>query len=474
MLELYWKTFIRPLSKDKDIAKREYILNILLGGLLFLSFFAFLLNNVGYFLLSRKGGENPVTDGIVFIVLVCLFFLSRKKKSRLSASLLVILLFTLATYSNYKWGADLPVNLLLFAFIIVSAGILVGTWFALLTTIFSSASIIFFSSMEILRIVHPNRIRTLEGIHIADSLVYVVILAMITAVSWLFNRESEHVLKRAHLSEAALRRQKDKLADLVEQRTKQLKQAQVEKVAQLYRFAEFGRMASGLFHDLVGPLNLVSLNLQQLSDNTKKLEQEEVKMILDRIVLGTRQIENFVLAARKQIQNHKIQQTFSLHEEIQQVVEMLAYKAKQQHVQVVIDTKEKVQTFGNPLKFNQTMTNLISNALDAYDGSKKRDKRVVISLQKQNNHVAIALQDWGEGIPAKYLTKIFDPLFTTKSFDKGTGMGLAICRDIISKEFRGKIRVKSAEQEGTTFRITFPIKSAPSGTKRRQKIISSH
>jgi signal transduction histidine kinase len=462
------KKFILPQSLDKDQARREFILNILLAGFILLSGIALMINIADPLLYPKTNSTaNPDITAIIFVFFCSLLYISRNGKSNISASIFVFLLMTLSIYESYYWGADLAAVLLLFALAIVMAGVLIGTKSSLIVTIISAVAILVLSYLQIVGVTHPNITRKLEMIHMTDSILHVVILGIIALVSWLFNRDIVQALKRARTSEAALKRQRDLLEMTVEERTRELKQVQAEKLMQLYRFAEFGRLASGLFHDLVTPLGLVSLNLGQLNEKSEKMKREEIKALLDRALVGTKRLENFVAAARKQMQNQEVIQNFSLNEEIDQVIQILSYKAKKSHVSISFVPTRNLQTFGNPIKFSQLITNLLLNAIDAYDTQETPNKRVAIYLEQDRNQVRCIVQDWGSGIDAKQLPYIFEPLFTTKSIEKGTGMGLAICRDIVEKDFYGKLAVESKKMNGTRFIITFPIKHNPRGKINR-------
>jgi len=137
---------LAPKSLDKDKARREFILNILLIGLIFLSSAAFLINLVYFFLLNgRKSEDNPMLTGLIAGFLIILFILSRKGKSTFSSSVFIFLFIIIGSYSNYLWGADLPATLLLSALVIVMAGILIDSKVAFLATFISGGSIILFT-----------------------------------------------------------------------------------------------------------------------------------------------------------------------------------------------------------------------------------------------------------------------------------------------------------------------------------------
>jgi len=95
--------------------------------------------------------------------------------------------------------------------------------------------------------------------------------------------------------------------------------------------------------------------------------------------------------------------------------------------------------------------NLLTNAVQAMEGKGK----LIISTQAQNGSVVAKISDTGPGIPKKYLTKIYDPFFTTKEQGKGTGLGLNIVHQLVVK-YGGHIDVTSKMGKGTTFSIMFP------------------
>jgi signal transduction histidine kinase len=119
---------------------------------------------------------------------------------------------------------------------------------------------------------------------------------------------------------------------------------------------------------------------------------------------------------------------------------------------------------GNQLQ--QVFLNLIVNALEAMPGG--GELRVETAVEEVNRCfpgrsgdrptrcVAVHIRDTGQGIPEAHLDKIFDPFFTTKGAAQGTGIGLAVCAQIIQAH-GGSITAHSQEGEGSTFTVRFPI-----------------
>ncbi len=462
------KFLITPKSVELDSARREFILNVLLAGSIILSLIATISAFLGEVIgSSTKGSTIKVFS--VFLIFILAYFASRKGQARLVSYVLVIVYLLVTTYSSYLFGADVPQDILTYALIIVMSGILLGSLFAFSVTIVTALILFVLTYLQSHHLIIISSAWKNNPTNIRDAIVYDVTLFVIALVSWLFNHEMEKALKRARESESALQKQKGQLEVLVEERTQELQQAQIEKLTQLYRFVEFGREASGLFHDLVNPLNIVLLNLDQLNERSKKITQKEMKVLIGTAIQSTKKLESYVLAARKQLQNQEELQFFSLRKEIMQVIQILNYKIKISHVRVMVTGKNTIKTFNNSIKFNQLMMNLITNAIDAYDGSEKSDKTITIVLEKNMRNITITIKDFACGIRPEHLSKIFDPLFTTKNFEKGTGIGLAISRNIIEKSFKGTIRVKSFIGKGTLFTIKFPIQNPPSGEIKREK-----
>ena len=107
--------------------------------------------------------------------------------------------------------------------------------------------------------------------------------------------------------------------------------------------------------------------------------------------------------------------------------------------------------FAKSEEIQQVFLNLLTNAVQAMEGKGK----LTISTQAQNGNVVAKISDTGLSIPQKYLSKIYDPFFTTKEQGKGTGSGLNIVDQLVLK-YGGHIDVTSKMEKGTTFSITFP------------------
>ncbi|MEZ4933036.1 MAG: HAMP domain-containing sensor histidine kinase [Saprospiraceae bacterium] len=80
-------------------------------------------------------------------------------------------------------------------------------------------------------------------------------------------------------------------------------------------------------------------------------------------------------------------------------------------------------------------------------------------MKKENDHVVFKIKDNGTGIPDDVKAKIFQPFFTTKPTGQGTGLGLSLSYEILTKGHGGNLSVETENGKGTTFIIQIPIKS---------------
>src|SRR5882672_51684 len=115
---------------------------------------------------------------------------------------------------------------------------------------------------------------------------------------------------------------------------------------------------------------------------------------------------------------------------------------------------DSLYLYGDSGALYQVLTNLIRNAVDASQGEKSV---VAISLDRAGDSLILAIRDNGQGIAPEHLPRIFDRGFTTKPPGKGSGIGLAVVKEITDAMFGGTINVESRVGTGTTFTLALPI-----------------
>ncbi len=457
MRRKFYDRFIKPISQDSDEAEREVVLNYLLVGILGLAVIS-LLDTVLAPVISGESFYPARVVGMSANVLFVagLYFVARYKKLyKLVAVVLTLLIAILGCFVAIQWGVLNTNSILLLSLAVVMAGILISARYSLYMTFGLTIVLAGLQHAQSTGAMHPDLSWLSTQPTIGDVIGFSAILFVIALVSWLFNRQMEASLIRARQSEKALQRQKDLLEVKVEKRARQLEAAQLEKMQQLYRFAELGQLSTALFHDLANHLSTVNLDIEGLAAG----EQPD---IMRRIQRNVGHINDIVRRVRQQIGGKSTTEAFDVADEVREVVKILSPTAEQAGVTVETAIEKSVKPSlsykGDITRFRQVILNLISNGIEAYPKPTRRsqpsDRVVTVGLKRQHSTLFISVTDYGRGIRAADQLKIFEPFYTTKK--EGVGIGLFIVRQVVEKDFGGELAVTSTKQQGTIFVISLP------------------
>lgn len=155
------------------------------------------------------------------------------------------------------------------------------------------------------------------------------------------------------------------------------------------------------------------------------------------------------------MQKESNSQTFSIINEIEETIQILSYKARKEGVIIKFNSNKDINIYGSVIKFNQVISNIISNAIEAYHSLNNNNKIVKINIRDDDTKIIIKISDNGCGIKNKNKSKIFEPFFSTKKENnRGLGIGLSSSKYIIEKHFKGKIIIITHPE--TTFNIHIP------------------
>jgi len=218
---------------------------------------------------------------------------------------------------------------------------------------------------------------------------------------------------------------------------------------ELYRFAELGRMSASLLHEISNPLSAAMLNLEMGDQTSVAVRRAQRNMQL---------LRRYVEAARQQIRPHSPASSFCLNVQVTQLKRMLQPLARKAGVKLVFGKlPERYKIHGDPVKFQQIVTNLVINGLQAYEHTSSSIVPVVqITFCGAAEWLTVQVQDWGKGIAAADMPKLFNMFYTTKGGD-GLGLGLAIVKQYVKADFGGTIKVTSSRRQGTRFTVKLPI-----------------
>jgi len=259
--------------------------------------------------------------------------------------------------------------------------------------------------------------------------------------------ENAELIENLEKARRELQLYADQLENMVEERTRELKQSQ-EQLLKTQRLAVIGELAGMVGHDLRNPLTSIAgaqyylkkhLNLEANSRVREMLE------LIEKNIAYSNKIINDLLDYSREIGLELTEKTpKSLVNEALSLVEI------PQNIKVKDLTTHKPKIKVDPEKIKRVLTNIIRNAVEAMP----KGGTLTIKSRKVEDKLEISFKDTGVGMTKETLAKLWTPLFTTKA--KGMGFGLVICKRFVEAH-GGCITVESALGKGTTFTVTLPI-----------------
>lgn len=219
------------------------------------------------------------------------------------------------------------------------------------------------------------------------------------------------------------------------------------------KMAGLGRLAAGVAHEINNPMSGIMLyaNLvkEELGDDHPVCED------LKTIINEAERCKVIVADLLEFSHQTSYEMTLiDLNEVVRKTLGFLRNQPLYHNIDIKIVLAENLPPiFGNSIRLNQVIMNLLVNAAQAMEGNGTLS---ITSRPRANNEInEVLIRDSGPGIPEELLGKIFDPFFTTKSTGEGTGLGLSVSYAIV-KEHKGIIRASSSPESGTTFALRFP------------------
>lgn len=296
----------------------------------------------------------------------------------------------------------------------------------------------------------------------------------IVIVGRAFNKMHQRLLKRS---------------ELLEKKNKELKSTQ-EQLIQNEKMASIGQLAAGVAHEINNPTGFVKTNLETMKEYNHIMKQ--LLNIVSPLIYDTGESKfdlSLVLEKLQELNNKEnlkfifddidsiLTESLDGTQRIQKIVQGLRNFARQDKETLIMGNintpiENAINLARNEIKYKckihkklgsipdnicnidqltQVFVNLLINASHAID---EQGDIYIISKYK-NGKIIIKIADNGVGIPKEYLSKLFEPFFSTKETGKGTGLGLAISLGIIEKH-NGTIEVSSKLGHGTCFTIKIP------------------
>lgn len=270
-------------------------------------------------------------------------------------------------------------------------------------------------------------------------------------------------------SEVALRKAKDE----AENTLSELKVTQ-QNLIQSEKLASLGSLVAGIAHEINTPLGSSITLSSSISDKTQdfidtvekgQLKKSHLLRYLEGISEATNLLDVSLSSAAELVHNFKQvaadqtsskRRNFALKPYVEEIVSTLLPSIKATQHSLTMEIEEGIELDSYPGPVGQIVTNMFTNAT-RHAFSERKDGKIFISgKMADDDNITLVFSDNGCGIPQDDVKKVFDPFFTTRMGAGGTGLGMNVVYNIVTKVLGGKIEISSTVGEGTQFTVTFP------------------
>ncbi|OGU13138.1 MAG: hypothetical protein A2076_07645 [Geobacteraceae bacterium GWC2_53_11] len=254
---------------------------------------------------------------------------------------------------------------------------------------------------------------------------------------------------RRHATEMALREETLERLRIVEA----LREKE-QMLLQQNRLAAMGEMINNIAHQWRQPLNVLGLLVQQMrlyhsiGKFSGEYLDESVNKSMELINYMSQTIDDF----RNFFKPDKEQVQFTVNELVARTISLVEDGFKAHKIKLDFNVDANPAVIGFPNEYYQVLLNILMNARDAILERRPENARIAITVGMEGERAVVTIADNAGGIAAESIDRIFEPYFTTKGPDKGTGVGLFMSKTIIEKNMNGRLTVRNTG-EGAEFRI---------------------
>ena len=230
------------------------------------------------------------------------------------------------------------------------------------------------------------------------------------------------------------------------------------------KLASMGEMIGNIAHQWRQPLNVISTIASgiKLKSEFIELKIEDILPDMDNVLKQTKYLSDTIDDFRDFIKNSNKKEKISIKETIEKTLSIFHSAMKNNNITIIVNTKDDLWIEGFQNQLIQATINILNNSKDAFKENNCEDKLIFIETTLISNNLQLKIKENAAGIKEDIIDKIFEPYFTTKHKSIGTGIGLSMVHQIITKHHEATIEVLNETYEyeqknytGASFKIEF-------------------
>ena len=225
-----------------------------------------------------------------------------------------------------------------------------------------------------------------------------------------------------------------------------------EQLIRSEKLAAVGRLTAGVSHEILNPLNIISMSHQLMLDDpaTPQAVAQQLDILQGQVHRITKITQDLLSFSR---QREPERCPVDVNEVITRTLGLMESELRLDNIKVELRLAEALpHIMADQDQIEQVVLNLLANARDAMPGGGRLSLLTDMVLDDGQRFVELRVENTGPNIAPEHLDKLFDPFFTTKPEGEGTGLGLSICQGIIESH-GGSIRVENVSGGGVVFTV---------------------
>ncbi|PKN14488.1 MAG: hypothetical protein CVU67_05390 [Deltaproteobacteria bacterium HGW-Deltaproteobacteria-24] len=231
------------------------------------------------------------------------------------------------------------------------------------------------------------------------------------------------------------------------------------------KLASMGEMIGNIAHQWRQPLSVISTIASgvKVKSEFNQFDPEQIFPDMDTIIQQTQYLSKTIDDFRNFLRESKEKESINLSKVVETALSIVQSSMIDNNITVVVNLKNNGLLHAFPNQLVQAIINILNNAKDELE--KKSDQKLIfIEAYAKDNHLFIEIKDNAFGISNEIISRIFEPYFTTKHQKQGTGIGLYMSNEIVTKHLKGEIKAQNCKfkfnnkmHKGAVITITLPL-----------------